>query len=79
MLFKKKNGSLSLCIDYRTLNKIKIRNKYPLPIITGSFDQLHGVKYFLKLDLRLGYYQVQIVEGDEPKRVASLDMRPLNS
>ena len=64
---KKKDESLRLCIDYRALNKITIRNKYPLPIITDLFNRLHGAKYFSKLDLRLGYYQVQIFEGDEPK------------
>ena len=64
---KKKDGSLRLCIVYRALNKITIRNKYPLPIITDLFDRLHGVKYFLKLDLRSGYYQVRIAEGDVPK------------
>ncbi|TYK04996.1 RNA-directed DNA polymerase-like protein [Cucumis melo var. makuwa] len=64
---KKKDESLRLCIDYRTLNKLTTCNKYPLPIITDLFDRLHGAKYFSKLDLRLGYYQVRIIEGDEPK------------
>ncbi|KAA0049574.1 polyprotein [Cucumis melo var. makuwa] len=44
-----------------------VRNKYPLPIITDLFDRLHGAKYFSKLDLRSGYYQVRIAEGDKPK------------
>ncbi|KAA0041498.1 uncharacterized protein E5676_scaffold205G001550 [Cucumis melo var. makuwa] len=64
---KKKDGSLRLCIDYRVLNKLTVRNKYPLPIITNLFDRLHEAKYFSKLDLRSGYYQVRIAEGDEPK------------
>ena len=68
VLFQKKNdGSMRLCIDYHALNKITVRNRYPLPIINDLFDRLHGAKYFSKLDLRSGYYQVRIVEGDEPK------------
>ena len=64
---KKKDGTLHLCIDYRALNKVTVRNKYPLLIISDLFDQLHGAKYFTKLDLRSGYYQVCITEGDESK------------
>ena len=68
VLFQKKNdGSMRLCIDYHALNKITVRNRYPLPIINDLFDRLHGAKYFSKLDLRSGYYQVRIAEGDEPK------------
>ena len=58
---------MRLCIDYRALNKVTVRNKYPLPIISDLFDQLHEAKYFTKLDLRSGYYQVPIAEGDESK------------
>ena len=64
----KKDGTLRLCIDYRALNKVMVCNKYPLPIISDLFDQLYGAKYFTKFDLRSGYYQVRIAEGDEPKR-----------
>ncbi|XP_042980003.1 uncharacterized protein LOC122310191 [Carya illinoinensis] len=68
VLFQKKHdGSLRLCIDYRALNKVTIKNKYPIPLITDLFDQLGHAKYFSKLDLRSGYYQVRIAEGDEPK------------
>jgi hypothetical protein len=68
VLFQKKHdGSLRLCIDYRALNKITIKKKYPIPLIADSFDQLSGARYFSKLDLRSGYYQVRIKEGDEPK------------
>ena len=56
---------MHLCIDNRALNKVTVRNKYSLPIISDLFDQLHGAKYFTKLDLRSGYYQVRIAEGDE--------------
>ena len=64
---KKKDGTLLLCIDYRASNKVTVHNKYSLPIISDLFDQLHGAKYFTKLDLRSGYYQVRITEGDESK------------
>ena len=68
VLFQKKHdGSLRMCIDYRALNKVTIKNKYPIPLIADLFDQLGGARYFTKLDLRSGYYQVRISEGDEPK------------
>ena len=68
ILFQKKhNGSLRLCIDYRALNKVTVRNTYPIPLIADLFDQLINEKYFTKLDLRSGYYQVWIANGDEPK------------
>jgi len=56
-----------LCIDYRALNKVTVKNKYPIPLIADFFDQLGGARYFTKLDLRSGDSQVRIAEGDEPK------------
>ena len=56
LFVKKKDGSLRLCIDYRELNQISIKNKYPLPQIDDLFDQLRGVAVFLKVDLRLRYH-----------------------
>lgn len=68
VLFQNKHdGSLCLCIDYRALNKVTIKNEYPIPLIADLFDQLSGAKFFSKLDLRSGYYQVRIAEGDEAK------------
>ena len=59
MLFvKKKDGSMRLCVDYRDLNAVTIKNKYPLPQIDDLFDQLKGAKFFSKIDLRSGYHQL---------------------
>ena len=68
VLFVKKNdGSLRLCIDYRELNKVTIRNQYPLPQIDDLFDQLQGARVFSKIDLRSGYHQLKIWSKDVPK------------
>ncbi|KAI3470676.1 hypothetical protein Pfo_027339 [Paulownia fortunei] len=67
LFVKKKDGTLRLCIDYRELNKITVKNKYPLPRIDDLFDQLQGASVFSKIDLRFGYHQLKIKEEDIPK------------
>ena len=56
LFVKKKDGSLCLCVDYRQLNKVTVKNKYPLPRIDDLFDQLQGSQCFSKIDLRVGYH-----------------------
>jgi hypothetical protein len=63
----KKDGSMRMCIDYRSFNEVTIKNKYPLPRIDDLFDQLQGAKYFSKIDLRSGYHQLRIKEADVQK------------
>ena len=67
LFVKKKDGTMRLCIDYRQLNKVTIRNKYPLPWIDDLFDQLQGARVFSKINLRSGYHQLKIKAADVPK------------
>ena len=67
LFVKKKNGSLRLCIDYRQLNKVTIHNQYSLPKIDELLDLLQGSQVYSKIDLRSGYHQLRVHEGDVPK------------
>ncbi len=64
---KKKDSMLRPVQDYRKLNEMTIKNQYPLPLISELIDKLHGMKYFTRLDIRWGYNNVRIKEGDEEK------------
>nr|GEY14192.1 reverse transcriptase [Tanacetum cinerariifolium] len=67
LFVKKKDGSMRLCIYYHELNRVTIRNRYPLARIDDLFDQLQGAKFFSKIDFRSGYHQLRVKEQDIPK------------
>jgi len=79
MFVKEKDGMLRLCADYRVLNEVTKKDRHPLPLISEALDRLGGARYFTKLDIKDGYHNIQIREGDEWKRTYSRKKKTSNT
>ena len=66
LLVRKANGEFRLCVDYRGLNKVTLKNRYPIPLMSELKERLNRAKIFTKLDLKNGYYLIRMAKGDEP-------------
>lgn len=78
LFVKKKDGSLWMVVDYRALNKLTVKNRYPLPRIDDLFDKLHDANYFSSLDAASGFHQILLKEEDRPK-TAAIHLVTINS